>query len=212
MANLRRFLLGVLFFLATHTAVANVWLVVDAQGQPVEGVILSIPSDSLPASPSEIAVMDQVEKRFEPELLIIQRGQQVTFPNSDNIRHHVYSFSPTKPFEIKLYKGTDVPPITFEQAGVVVLGCNIHDAMVGYIYVKGNELTFLSGKDGYVELSADTTTNMLAWHPQQVLAPGLRSNVTLDTTTRTIHLPFRVKVPAPNESHQHGFKRRKLGQ
>lgn len=212
MANIRCFLLGIFLLLATHTAVANVWLVVDAQGQPIEGAILSVPSDALPASPSEIAVMDQVEKRFEPELLIIQRGQQVTFPNSDNIRHHVYSFSPTKPFEIKLYKGTDVPPITFEQAGVVVLGCNIHDAMVGYIYVKGNEITFLSGKDGYVELPANTPTEILAWHPRQVLAPGQRSNVTLDTDTSTIHLPFQVKVPTPTESHQNGFKRRKLGQ
>ncbi len=77
--------------------------------------------------------MDQQGHQFVPHLLVVQAGTEVTFPNSDNVSHHVYSFSPTKPFELPLYKGDVYPPVTFEKAGIVVVGCNIHDSMLGYI-------------------------------------------------------------------------------
>ena len=96
-----------------------------------------------PTNPSvkklPVAVMDQVNKQFLPELLIVQQGQLVNFPNSDNIRHNVYSFSSAKSFQLKLYSGQPKEPIIFDTQGVVVLGCNIHDSMVGYIYVAKSE-------------------------------------------------------------------------
>ncbi len=49
--------------------------------------------------------------------------------------HHVYSFSEAKTFELALYKGNAHPPLVFDRPGVVVLGCNIHDSMLGYILV-----------------------------------------------------------------------------
>ena len=51
----------------------------------------------------------------------------MTFPNLDPIMHHVYSFSATKPFEIKLYSGDPPTGILFDKPGVATLGCNIHD-------------------------------------------------------------------------------------
>ena len=51
------------------------------------------------------------------------------------MRHHVYSFSPAKKFELKLYTGTPSNPVLFDRPGVAVLGCNIHDQMVGWIVV-----------------------------------------------------------------------------
>ena len=62
-------------------------------------------------------------------------GTRVEFPNNDSVSHQVYSFSPAKRFQLPLYKGEIHPPVTFDQPGLVVLGCNIHDSMVGYIYV-----------------------------------------------------------------------------
>ena len=79
--------------------------------------------------------MDQVARAFVPSVLVVRTGTPVIFPNSDTIAHQVYSFSSTKRFELGLYRGHPHPPIVLDQPGLVVLGCNIHDNMVGYIYV-----------------------------------------------------------------------------
>jgi hypothetical protein len=79
--------------------------------------------------------MDQVNKEFVPPVLPVVVGTPVSFPNRDNIRHHVYSFSPPKKFELPLYIGTPAAPVVFDKPGPVALGCNIHDWMVAYVYV-----------------------------------------------------------------------------
>lgn len=81
------------------------------------------------------AVIDQKDSAFVPHMLVVERGTAVTFPNSDSVSHHVYSFSDAKRFELALYKGDRHPPLVFDRAGVVVLGCNIHDRMLGYVVV-----------------------------------------------------------------------------
>lgn len=79
--------------------------------------------------------MDQRNRAFVPGVLVVGVGTSVEFPNNDSVSHQVYSFSAAKRFQLPLYKGEPHPPVTFDRAGLVVLGCNIHDAMVGYIYV-----------------------------------------------------------------------------
>ena len=79
--------------------------------------------------------MAQKDMQFEPFVLIVPVGAEVTFPNLDGVRHHVYSFSPAKKFELPLYAGTPPEPIAFDTPGVVTLGCNIHDWMIAYILV-----------------------------------------------------------------------------
>jgi plastocyanin len=81
------------------------------------------------------AIMDQQQMVFVPQVLVVAAGSEVQFPNNDTISHQVYSFSPTKRFQLPLYKGAVHPPVSFDRPGLVVLGCNIHDQMVGYIYV-----------------------------------------------------------------------------
>jgi plastocyanin len=81
------------------------------------------------------AVMDQINRAFVPQVLVVSRGTSVEFPNNDTVSHQVYSFSAAKRFQLPLYKGEIHPPVIFDKAGLVVLGCNIHDSMVGYIYV-----------------------------------------------------------------------------
>ena len=87
------------------------------------------------ALPGTVADMAQKDKAFVPKLRIVQTGSSVNFPNFDTVRHHVYSFSPTKTFEIKLYAGTPAAPVVFDKPGTATLGCNIHDRMLGYIHV-----------------------------------------------------------------------------
>jgi Plastocyanin len=112
--------------------------VVDEQGRPIDDVAVYATPASGGAehvAGAQKAIMDQHDMQFVPHLLVVQAGTEVTFPNGDNVSHHVYSFSETKQFELKLYKGDVYPPVTFERPGVVVLGCNIHDGMLGYIVV-----------------------------------------------------------------------------
>jgi plastocyanin len=116
--------------------------VVDEQGRPIERVaVYALPAHAThgaapaAASLSPTATMDQQKGQFTPHVLVVQSGTAVDFPNSDNVSHHVYSFSKTKTFELALYKGDVYAPVVFDQAGIVVLGCNIHDGMLGYVVV-----------------------------------------------------------------------------
>jgi plastocyanin len=114
-------------------------LVRDHHGKSVpDAVVVAIPSDPKVSQRAKVPAdsIDQVDKQFVPYVKPVFVGSQVRFPNSDKIRHQVYSFSPAKKFELPLYAGTDAPPVVFDKPGVVVLGCNIHDWMVGYIYVS----------------------------------------------------------------------------
>jgi plastocyanin len=133
---------------AAYSAAATLEIaVVDAQGRPIEDVAVY----ATPAHGAVVAAhgatgdavrhaapkasMDQHDLQFVPHLLVVQTGTEVAFPNGDVVSHHVYSFSETKPFELPLYKGDEAPPQLFDRPGVVVLGCNIHDGMLGYIVV-----------------------------------------------------------------------------
>lgn len=95
--------------------------------------------------------MDQKNRQFVPRLLVIQTGTAVNFPNSDNVRHQVYSFSPSRKFQLPLYEGTPAQPIVFDKAGVVALGCNIHDRMSARIVVVDTPHFAISAK-GHAEL------------------------------------------------------------
>lgn len=142
----------------------------DEGGKPVTDVVVSLlPSSRAPAAPrSGTAVMDQQDKTFVPVVLPVPVGTAVTFPNRDNIRHHVYSFSPARRFELPLYIGTPAAPVVFDKPGVVVLGCNIHDWMVGYIYVADTPYFAKTAPDGTVRL-ADVPPGAYearVWHPR----------------------------------------------
>jgi plastocyanin len=141
-------------------------VLLDQTGEPIADAVVGIAlADSTTpySAANAVAIMDQINKQFYPRLLVIQEGQSVSFPNSDDIRHHVYSFSAAKPFEIKLFKGAVTQPIVFERPGIVVLGCNIHDNMVGYIYVAKNEQTYISNELGQIELPAGSDL-ITIWH------------------------------------------------
>jgi plastocyanin len=143
----------------------------DDRGKPVADAVVSLtpvgPAPPPPVAPAP-AVMDQQNKQFVPPVLVVQVGAAVTFPNRDNIRHHVYSFSPVKRFELPLYIGTPAAPVVFDKPGVVVLGCNIHDWMVGYIDVVATPYFARTADDGQARL-ADVppgTYEARVWHPR----------------------------------------------
>ncbi|HUO86269.1 MAG TPA: methylamine utilization protein [Thermoanaerobaculia bacterium] len=143
--------------------------VVDAAGEPVaDAVVVVREPSSAGASASGKAMMDQVDKTYVPHVLPVQVGTVVEFPNNDDIRHHVYSFSDAKHFELPLYQGTAAPPVIFDRPGVVVLGCNIHDFMRAYIYVVDSPHFAVTGEDGEARIDglAPGSWQLEVWHPR----------------------------------------------
>ena len=161
----------------------------DSDGAPVDnGVFLFEPKFDLDAHQmphQEPAVMNQIDKQFEPHVLVVKAGTEVTFPNADNLFHHVYSFSPTKQFELKLYKEFTAEPLRFENAGIVDIGCNIHDWMLGYIVVSDSPYFGKTNPEGQSLISlphGDYTVRF--WHPQvegEKALPSQPISVTADT-------------------------------
>ncbi|MDO9004545.1 MAG: methylamine utilization protein [Aquabacterium sp.] len=139
--------------LGTHAAPQAI-LVTNEAGQPVAHAAVSvyIKGTRAMATTSATANMAQKGRAFQPTVLVVQTGTPVLFPNFDTVRHHVYSFSPIKKFEIKLYAGTPAAPVVFDKAGTATLGCNIHDQMLGYIHVVDTPHFGVSGTDGQLNL------------------------------------------------------------
>ncbi len=128
--------------------------VTDSDGAPLaDAVVSAVPlSAPAPAHPKPDAAIEQIDKQFVPLVTVIQTGTAVNFPNRDPIRHHVYSFSAPKVFEIKLYSGVPAKPMLFDKPGEVVLGCNIHDGMVGYVYIVDTPFFGKTDRQGRIVL------------------------------------------------------------
>ncbi|HEX4986531.1 MAG TPA: methylamine utilization protein [Burkholderiales bacterium] len=144
--------------------------VADAGGRPLaDAVVTAVPAGARPDAPKlHAAVEDQIDREFVPYVQPIHTGTSVSFPNKDDIRHHVYSFSPAKTFELPLYAGTPASPVLFDKPGVVRLGCNIHDWMVGYLYVTDAPFFGKTSAQGSLSLEGlpPGTYTLKAWHPR----------------------------------------------
>jgi plastocyanin len=110
--------------------------VLDSTGKVLDdAVVWAVQEGATVPTPISEAVMDQRNRTFVPHVLPVQTGTPVRFPNSDNVRHQVYSFSSPKRFQLPLYEGSPAEPIVFDKPGVVALGCNIHDRMSAFIVI-----------------------------------------------------------------------------
>jgi plastocyanin len=138
-------------------------------GQPLADAVVTVrPIDrKLPAPAPVHAVMDQMHRMFMPEVVVVPSGSTVSFPNSDSVSHQIYSFSPAKRFQLPLYRGKPYPPVLFDHVGIVILGCNIHDWMIGYIDVI--DAPFYGTTDAQGAWSAEVPAGryeITVWHPR----------------------------------------------
>lgn len=146
--------------------------VVDQQGKPLaDAVVELIVADADPTQAPK-GTMTQQGLMFVPYVLAVQAGTAVEFPNLDKTRHHVYSFSETKVFELKLYAGKPEKPVLFDKPGIVVLGCNIHDHMQAFVYVGTSPYVAVSNEQGQVQFAKEPTgtVKVRLWHPWQQAA------------------------------------------
>ncbi len=199
-----------LTFVVSKVAAIEV-IVVDQNGKPVEHAVISTPNEAPYPAPNQHAVMDQVNKQFQPRVLTINKGQWVNFPNSDNIRHHVYSFSSAKPFEMRLFRGTESPPVQFNTPGIVVLGCNIHDKMVGYIYIADNEDTAITNNQGKASL-ANVNSDLFVWHARLSANHSKRIQVAKTSSPNQTQTVVLTLLPEQtNDTTHNTFGSRKFG-
>jgi len=163
-------------------------LVRDAKGQPVsDAIVVAAPEGGTPVSPVRpgLETVDQINREFVPYVKPIAVGSSVSFPNKDNIRHHVYSFSPPKVFELPLYVGTPANPVVFDRPGVVTIGCNIHDWMIAHIYVAESPHVGRTDSQGRVKLTNLTPGRytVRVWHPRlEAAEASTRRSVTVSET------------------------------
>lgn len=149
-----------------------------ADGKPLVDAVVTIQTAAKPTAPIRFAWparMSQHNISFDPHVLVVPVGATVTFPNLNSVRHHVYSFSKTKKFELKLYGREEARSVLFDKAGIVPVGCNIHDAMSGFIVVVDTPYAMKTDAGGRVRI-ADVpagTAGISVWHPS-IRAPDNR--------------------------------------
>lgn len=187
------------FLYVSLAGYARDFMVVDQNGEPVADAVI-LADGPKPVAGTQPAIMDQVDKAFVPHVLTVPVGQPVEFPNSDDIRHHVYSFSEPKAFEIKLYKDKPGDPIIFDQPGIVVLGCNIHDSMVGYIVVSDTQYWAQTDSQGRAQLAINDASKIRIWHPRLSVNADQVEVVPLTSAQQEQRISLTLTPPQPKES------------
>jgi plastocyanin len=177
-------------------------IVKDDKGRPVsDAVAYAAAAGTASAAAKKQTVVDQRDKQFVPYVTAVQVGTAVIFPNSDKIRHHVYSFSPAKKFELPLYSGVPAEPVVFDKTGFVTLGCNIHDWMIAYVAVLPTPYFQVTRQEGHAvlkDLPAGKYT-MQVWHPTLKGQPeALAQRVDVGGATKSLlfTLPLKSDVRA----------------
>jgi plastocyanin len=174
-----------------------------AGGPLAEAAVLVEPLAGTPPRPrtrSHVAI-EQRGREFIPWMTVVQTGTSVDFPNNDTVRHHVYSFSEPKRFEIKLYAGKPGQPIVFDKPGQVDIGCNIHDWMEAHVLVVETPYFARTGADGRATVAGVPAGRyrLRVWHPLQkaTAAPG-EIDVGDAPLRQTLVLDARPREPKPH--------------
>ncbi|MDT7515524.1 methylamine utilization protein [Rhodoferax mekongensis] len=139
----------------------------DKNGKPLPNAVVFLESaDAKSASkPLKGIEVSQAAKQFSPAVTVVTTGTSILFPNNDTVRHHVYSFSPAKTFDLKLYAGVPANPVVFDKSGIAVLGCNIHDNMVAWVVVVDTPYFGKTDAQGHLTIDAPAGSYKLrTWH------------------------------------------------
>lgn len=187
-------------------------VVADAKGAPLPDAVVTLrsPGSSGGAAartrlplPAEPIIIQQLDREFVPRVTVIPVGARVSLPNNDAVPHSVYSFSAAKQFEFDVYVGSSPQVLTLDKVGIITLGCNIHDWMVGYIVVVDTPFARRSDARGAVSFTAvpEGDYELRVWHPQQrsrdhvaqlsLSEPSQTKTITVDVA------PARVRYKPP---------------
>ena len=201
MGGIVRFLLalgGLLAAASAHAADLTV-VVRDSGGRPVADAVVIASVERRTTPPPARFTINQRGMAFVPYVLVIPVGSTVEFGNLDPFRHHVYSFSPARKFELKLFGQGETRPVRFDRPGLVAIGCNIHDSMQAFIQVVDTPFARKSDRAGRVTLSGlpAQVRQVRVYHPL-LRAPGNQIVVNVDASRdATVPVTVRLRRPAP---------------
>lgn len=156
---------------ASPALAADIEVIVNgANGKPVQDAVVTVHLLSQPTPRARVIgpyVIDQRNIQFSPFVSVVPAGASVAFMNHDALRHHVYSFSPTKRFELKLESRAQDRSVLFDKPGIVPLGCNIHDRMIAYVDVVDTPWAAATDGSGRVVLRGFPagSVSVEIWHP-----------------------------------------------
>jgi plastocyanin len=178
--------------------------VTDGSGRPVGNAVVAFRPSGSAAKPMRVGpkyVIAQKDLEFRPFVAVVPVGASVSFPNLDPMKHHVYSFSAAKRFELKLFAKDQSRSVKFEKAGVVPLGCNIHDSMSAFLYVADSAWTAVTDRNGIVRFAdaPSAAGSLTVWHPY-MRAPGNQLVRQVRTGDRSLHISVRLRPPPMHSS------------
>lgn len=161
-----QWLLGCMAMLCGINALAAEVSVTDLSGTPLKNAVVEVFINHAESSATQTASVIQRDATFHPQVITVPTGSHVTFPNKDTTRHHVFSFSPAKTFDLELYLSETPEPVHFDTPGVVVLGCNIHDHMQAFIVVSEAPYAALTDSEGRLQIPdlPEGLHRMRVWH------------------------------------------------
>lgn len=176
-------------------------------GQPIsDAVIMVTPQSGKGAvKPGAGYRMAQKDIQFQPFVLVVPVGSEVAFPNFDPVRHHVYSFSSAKTFELKLYGRDETRHVKFDKPGVVAVGCNIHDAMSAYIRVVDTPYAAKTAANGEVTISGLPAggVTITIWHPYLKAARNETVRNAVIPAAGAARQAFVLELRKPASQHDH---------
>lgn len=209
-SSISQLIIFMMILLSASSANAEVVevFVKDSSGHPVDDVIVFLQAEELTRRLKEEqdspTVMSQYQLQFDPHILVVSTGTSVIFPNNDDVAHHVYSFSKPNNFILDLYKSGDTPaPVKFDHPGVVTMGCNIHDSMLGYILVIDSKEHGKTNSQGVVHLDYDqswTKPTVSIWSPR-IQDRSDKLTVPLDKSGSVVFKLSKKLLPKRTESN-----------
>lgn len=183
--------------------------VVGSDGKPVpEAVVSLVPTTGkapLPRAQGKYEVK-QFDTQFHPFISVVPVNASVSFPNFDPFRHHVYSFSAAKRFELKLFAKDQTRSVVFDKAGVIAVGCNIHDSMSAFIYVTDTIWTASADASGQAVIRdvPAQAMKLIVWHPY-LSAPGGQMSEALPASAADRSKTMTIRLRPPPMHHMSNY-------
>ena len=110
--------------------------------------IEEISGNDYPA-PEKHGIIGQFYRTFVPHVLAVQKGTVIDFPNSDLVKHNVFSPQDScKQFNLGTYDVGVVKEVTFDQSCNVPILCNVHAEMSAFVAVFNNPYFVVTLRDG----------------------------------------------------------------
>ena len=155
-------------------------------------VVVYLDGDVPGGKPSSVAVMEQKNRRFAPDLLAIPAGAAVSFPNLDPIFHNVFSLSKPKSFDLGNYPAGHTRTVMFPTPGIVLVNCHLHTNMTAAIVVTPNRWNTIPSGDGHFTLGnvPPGKHTVVAWHK----AAGLFRATVMVTAAQGAHVEFIIPL------------------